>query len=234
MPSSTYDKAVSSRFWDDFPFLNPGYADTNSGGSPPSLSIAGDAGATSGGWLKAPTKASANDYRGLATPPLFELLAGKPLTASARIRVAESGANTSSWYFGLVDVLTAGFLQTTGAPPSSYNGAVLWKAAGSNLVHFEIARGTTKSRVLGVGTFVSGAATLLSLHFRPADPDAGTVLAGVGGPSGLQNPVGTPVRPQPIALAGLTPLFLSAGVVASTSAAETLQIDYWGVDADRP
>lgn len=222
------------RLFDDFFAVNTAlYTDTNSGGSPPPLSVAN----ALGGWLQAPTKAAQNDYRSVSTPALFELLDERPLTVGARIKVVEAAASSSSWYFGLVDTLTAGFLSTAGAPPSSYKGVVLWKSKNSNMIKFETANGSTKWTLQSVGAFESGAPLQLAINFNPTEfrPGGGgrngTVRPFVNGQS--DDPDGRQLPVQPIAFGDMGPLYLSLGVVAGTAAAETLQVDFLGAEFAR-
>lgn len=238
--SKTIQPEATARYFDDFlsTLTMSAYVDTNSGSSPPALSVATAAGCA-GGWLQAPTKASTNDYRSISLGPCVELLAGGPVFAEARLKITEAAATSSSWFFGLVDVLTAGFLQTSGLPPSSYYGAVIYKPRGTNVISFETANGSTKWSWPNIGSFVSGQAILLGLRFDPNESGPGGASGSPNGSvRGLVNdqsngPNFQPLGGRPIQLSGLVPLYLSAGVVASTSAAETMSVDFLALESLR-
>jgi hypothetical protein len=68
---------------------------------------------------------------------------------------------------------------------------------------------------------------LLTIVFDPADGVTGYCVPEVNTDASLSL---VPTKRQPITLAGMAPMYLSAGIVASTAAAETLQLDYWGAD----
>lgn len=247
MLADVHQKSSTLQMFDDFIKYDSGlYVDTNSGSSPPAIAISTGAGNASGGWLNVPTKALTNDYRSISLPPIIEFQAGYPVTVELRFVVSEAAANSSSWFFALTDTLTTGFLASTGATPASYKGAAIWKMHGDSAIHAETSNGTTKWTVPKIGVFVSGVPMLLTLAFDPADPYPSN--PGILGPTPLGsvrpliNAMGTdakgdqfgvPMPPMRIPLAGMAPMYLSAGIVASTSAAETLSIDYIGADAYR-
>ncbi len=233
MLSDVYKHSQSSSFFDDFfKYLSTDFTLTvGTGGT-----IALATGATSagvpggaGGWLNVPTAASLHDYQSISRGA-YEFLPGKPLIVEARILLTDAAANSSNWYLGLTDTLTTGFVTNAGVTPASYNGAVFYKKAGAATIGFETSNGTTKTTVANVGTFVSGVPLVLSLWFDPADGTTGFVTPGLNGNADLGF---VPLRHQAIPLAGLVPMYLSAGVNASTAAAETLQLDYWGVQSAR-
>jgi hypothetical protein len=239
MLSDTYQLANAGQFRDDFlTYDSSRYVDTNSGSGPPAITV----GTAAGGWLQVPTKASLNDYRSLSLGPVFALAAGSPVRVEARLKISEAASMSSSWFFGLTDTLTAGFLSTAGAPPSSYNGAIIWKPKNGNVILFETASSAApaglnhKNRLTNIGTFTSGASITLGFVFDYRD-----MLPGQAGPNGSVLPTIRgqsdlnllPLLRQPIFLPGMPPLYLSAGVLAGTAAAETLQVDYWGAEWSR-
>jgi hypothetical protein len=194
------------------------------------VAVANSAGTAAGGWLNVPTAASANDYQSIASQvKIFEFLAGKPLAAEARVLVTESGSNTSSWYFGLTDTLTTGFLTNAGAPPSSFIGAVIYKPTGSTDLKLVVSNGSTQT-ITKIGTFTSGTSLLLSILFNPNDGVTGFIKPEINSQADLNL---VPIQPTPIAFSGVAPMYLSAGIKAVGSAAETISLDYWGVDVYR-
>jgi len=238
MLADTVNRQVNVQLFDDFLKFDAGFwADTNSGSSPPPISVAN----ASGGWLQCATHATLNDYRSVSTPAVWEILPDKPVLIEARIKIAEAAPNSSGWYFGLTDTLTAGFLSASGQPPSSYRGAVVWKAPGSNVIAFQTSNGTNQRTIAKLGTFESGSPLLLSIAFDPGGSSPSIApgsmfLASplIGTPAGLQfDQQAGARRALPIPVAGLVPMCLSVGVLAGTAAAETLQVDYAGVDSYR-
>ncbi len=188
-------------------------------------------GGIAGGWLNVPTAASTNDYQSISVvSKMVEFLAGLPVTVEARLMVTEAASNSSSWYFGVTDTLTTGLLSTVGVPASSFKGAVVYKSEGSANINFMVSNGSTQSTPIVIGTFVSGKPLLVTIVFDPGSGTTGYCTPQLNSQS--DNAL-TPIRRQAFLLAGMAPMYLSAGIVASTSAAETLQLDYWGVEATR-
>ena len=231
---------ATGQFTDDFLSVPAWLNDVNSGSSPPALSVA----SAGGGWLQLAPKAVANDYRTIATGNVFELIKGSPVSATIRMRITEAAALSSSFYLALTDTTAAGFLTTSGVPPASYNGCCLFKTAGSAALQFQTARGSVKNTLANVGTFVSGTALVLSLQFEPgltasggnvpagtSRASAGSVISRVNGQS--VGPTGTPLIALPLGLVAMPPLCFAVGVLASTSAAETLMLDYLIVEFSR-
>ncbi len=233
MLSDVYKHSQSSSFYDDFfKYLSTDFTLTvGTGGTIALVASATSAGVVgaAGGWLNVPTAASLHDYQSISRGA-FELLPGKPVVIEARIQLIDAATNSSNWYLGLTDTLTTGFVTNSGVTPATYNGAVFYKKAGAATIGFETSNGTTKSTVANVGTFVSGAPLVLSIWFDPGNGTTGFCTPGLNGNADLGF---VPLRRQSIPLAGLVPMYLSAGVNASTAAAETLQLDYWGVQAAR-
>ena len=242
MLADTIRRSNTGRYFEDFLVYRSGDF-TLTKGTGGAVAQQATAGGVAGGWLKVPTGALANDYQSISTAKVFEFLglsvgqsnitAARNLPtvlAEARLLVSEAAANSSSWYFGLTDTLTTGFLDSTGAPPASWKGAVIYKPTGSNVIKFRASNGTANASLTNIGTFVSGVPLLLSIVFDPSDGVTGYCLPEINTDASLN---GVPLQRQPITLSGLSPMALSAGIVAGTAAAETLQLDYMGCEFRR-
>jgi hypothetical protein len=232
MQADTYQRSVEAVHFDDFlRYLAADYTVTKGTGGTLATVVA--AGLANGGWLNIPTAASAaNDYQSVSSLfPVIEYVAKSPVHAEARLLITESAAQLTSWYFGLVDTLTTGFLASTGLPPASWRGAVFFKTKTSDAIQFRVSNGTAKSTNTNVGTFVSGTPFTLGIQFDPGAGVTGTVKPEINGNS--DTPTLTPIPALSFLLSGMGPLYLSTGIVTSTTAAETLAIDYWGVESYR-
>jgi hypothetical protein len=232
MLADVYQRSMSGQLFDDFrDYVAANYTLTKgTGGTAATVLTATSATAVgaSGGWLNLPTAASQHDYYSISSQhPSFELLAKLPVVAEARICLVEAATNSSNWYFGLTDTLTTGLVSNAGVPASSFNGAVFYKPAGASTIKFMSSNGTTQQINANVGTFVSGTPLLLTIAYDPANGVTGYITPAINSQPDKSL---IPIPRQPITLSGLAPMYLSAGVNASTAAAETLQLDYWGVD----
>ncbi len=231
MQADVYQRSIQQSFYDEFDRYAAGnYTLTKGTGGTAATVVA--AGLTAGGWLNVPTAASAaNDYYSVSTlTPMFEFLAGKPLHVEGRLLITESGAQLTSFYFGLTDTLTTGFLASTGLPPASWKGAVIYKTKTSDNLVCRVSNGTVKTSVT-IGKFVSGKPLLLGLTFDPAGGTTCYIKPEVQGYN--DNASLYPIQPISFLLAGVAPMYLSAGIVTSTTAAETLALDYWAAESYR-
>ena len=229
MISAASNRTTVSDFFADFHTFTAGdWVDTNDEGTG-AVAVKTSAGSC-GGWLSVATAGAANDYHVISSATVFEFLAGRPLFAEWRIQVTEAAAHSAHWFVGLTDTLTGGFLaDSTGLPPASYRGAVLYKPAGASVICVESANGSAKSTTPNVATFTSGGIITLGLHFDPGDANAARVQFYVNGAGVYQNTAlnrDDNVRRHLIALSGMTPMALTFGIKASTSAAETMLVDY--------
>jgi hypothetical protein len=238
MLADTFQKSMSGQYFQDFfNYTSGDYIVTHGTGG--TVAVATASGTASGGWLKLPTAASANDYESLAIAnPILEVSVDNtlsppkrlPIAAEARIKISETAANSSSWFFGLTDTLTTGFLSSAGAPPSSFSGAVIYKAHGSSTIQFITSNGSSQAKNTNIGTFVSGTPLLLSILVNPNDGVTARVTAELNGQADLNL---VPIQPLSLTLASLNPMYMACGIVASTSSAETLLLDYWGYEFAR-
>lgn len=188
-----------------------------------------------GGMVDIPTAASASDYQTFATQKAwFALAANKPIAFEASFLLTEAATNAASWFFGLTSTTTSGFISTAGATPSSYSGAMFWKATGGLTLSFETANATTKNTIASLQTVVSGTQYVVGCILNPNDgttakvtPYVGKIAAGVR--SGLT--IGTT---QNLTIASLAKMFFQFGVMCgSGGTAETLTVDWVRILAAR-
>ncbi len=232
MLSRVHPMESLSQLYDDFFTYDTAKwpTDTNDGatGAVGALQTAG----SGCGVLSLATAAAIDDYHMISGVKAIEFLANRPVICEIRFKITESSANSSHWCFGITDTLTGGWLTNgTGAPLGSYHGAMFWKPAGASTIKFETANAATKNANANVGTFVSGSFLTLGFAFDPGNGTTGWVqplINGVGVDATLR-----PIPRSPVALAGLAPAALAFCVKASTAAAETMLVDYCGVDMYR-
>lgn len=222
---------ASSDYFDDFYVWRSGdYTDTNDGGTG-TVAVVVAAGAA-GGWLNIPTAGAANDYHLLSTGKVIELVASKPVIAEIRLKITEAAANSAHFVFGFSDTLTGGFMaDSTGEPPASWDGSVIYKPAGAAVLKHKTSNAGTATTTANVGTFTSGEIITLGLAFDPGDGTTGIIQPFVNGMGTKSNFDKLPAHR--VALASLGPCHLIFGVKASTSSAETLSVDSIGFQATR-
>lgn len=187
-----------------------------------------------GGRLNVPTAASANDYVLLSSQKkIAQLKAGKPLWFEAQVNLTQANTNQANIVFGLSSILTTGFLVTgNGGLPTTWDGVVFWMVGGQTTPQwqFSSSRSTTVTTQATFTPFTSGADTRLGFHVDPADGvnaivtpyfnDQPMVVSGAN-------------YTQKISLASSPVLYPIIGVLAGSSSAETLQIDYMRLVQDR-
>lgn len=226
---SLNDVGTSFEFTDDFSSLSTGVGGKwqvvkGTGGT---LALRSSAPLV-GGWADIPTAASsANDYQLLATQqPIFALAANNPICYEFSVQVTEANTNTASWAVGLSSTTTTGFLSNAGAPPSSYSGAMFWKATGALTLAFQTANATTKNTIASLATVVSGTnyvvgAVLLTNDNVTANviPYVSTIVAGV-------RTLLVQGATQNLTIASLATMYLIAAIRTASANAETLSLDY--------
>lgn len=180
------------------------------------------------GWISIPTAASGNDYQILSTQqPIFTLQTTTDLVFEVALNISEAATNASSWFAGFTSTITTGFLQNTGAPPTTYSGAVIWKATGALAIKCQTSNSTTQSSSATLATEVSGQTYFVGCMINHNDgitalvtPYLSTVVSNVrtfisSGPT------------QNLTIASLAKMYFAFGVRAgSGGSAETLQVDY--------
>jgi hypothetical protein len=184
---------------------------------------------TAGGWASIPTAASAaNDYQVLSTSAAaYKLAAGLPIVFEAAVNCAEAATNKASWFVGLTSTLTTGFLQNTGAPPTSFSGAVFWKAQNAMLLKAMTSNGSTQNTSPTLATVVSGQTYVLGMSIDPKDGVTAVATYYVGTISG--SPLARSFVTSGtlnLTIASLATMYFAFGVRTATTSAETLTVDY--------
>jgi len=187
-----------------------------------------------GGLISIPTAASANDYQTLATQQaVFKLTANKPICFEIGLSCTEANTNKASWFAGLTSTTSSGFISNAGAPPSSYSGAMFYKATGAMTLAFQTSNGSTQNTIANLGTVVSGTSYCLGAYISPNDGTTGQVTPyvsslGTGAPTSFA--IGAT---QNLTLSALAAQYFMFGVKAGSSSAETLSVDFVRIRAVR-
>lgn len=180
-----------------------------------------------GGQIQVPTAASSNDYQALfSQQPIFLLAANKPIVFEFNINVTEAATNKASWFCGLTDTPTTGFLANTGLPPSSYSGAVFYKTKNAMTVNFQTSNSSTQNTISTLFTATTGVTYVLGAILNPNDGVTGQVTPFVSTiVSGVRTLVGIGAA-QNLTLASLGKMYLGFGLYAGSGSAETITADY--------
>lgn len=190
-----------------------------------------------GGVFNLVTAAADNDYQALSLQhEAFLFAAGKRLWCEARVKLAEATTNESTWWFGLTDTLTTGGFQANAAGPlASYDGALIYKTPETSLtLNFETSNAGTQVTTADAATSVTNTWTRVGFFFDGGNSSSATTATIT--PFYAVNGSNTFVKgtAHSITLAGLEEMHLVIGVKAGpTAGAETLQIDYIKVVAER-
>lgn len=235
-PAGGVDPYPTYEVFDDF--LYPGSATIS---DVTAWTISGD-GATgtnayqdaAGGIFNLVTAAADNDYHHMSLQhEAFKFASGKRLWLEARVKVAEATVLESTWWVGLTDTLTTGGMQANAAGPlASYDGALIYKTPETAMtLEFETSNAGTQVTTAStgvtsvtdtwnrVGFFFDGTATTSTITPYYAVNDSNVWVKGTA---------------HDITLSGLEEMHLVMGIKAGpTGAAETLQIDYIKVVAER-
>ena len=79
------------------------------------------------------------------TQEVFKFANGKPLACEGSLTWTEANTDDANVLFGFLDAIAANSLQDNGAgPPSSYSGAVFFKADGDTVWSVEVSDGSTQ------------------------------------------------------------------------------------------
>jgi hypothetical protein len=193
-----------------------------------SIALSAASGKTSCGWIKIPTAASASDYVTFSTQePIFTLQSNLDLAFEVSINVTEAATNAASWYAGFTSVLTTGFL-SSGVPPSSYSGAVVYKTTGALAINAQTSNSTTQvttstalaSEVSGTTLIIGGVINHNNNTTAIFTPYISTVASNVR----TLVAVGASMN---LTIASLANMYFAFGIAAgSGGTAETLYVDY--------
>jgi len=188
-----------------------------------------------GGIFNLVTAAADNDYHHMSLQhEAFKFASGKRLWLEARVKVAEATVLESTWWVGLTDTLTTGGFQANAAGPlASYDGALIYKTPETAMtLNFESSNAGTQVTNVGPtgSTSVTDTWTRVGFYFDgTATTSTITPFFAVNGSN-----VWVKGTAHDITLSGLEEMHLVIGVKAGpTAAAETLQIDYVKVVAER-
>lgn len=224
MIPETSDRRINFPFFEDFTKLDTvQFTTTDDSGTGTNLLLDARAGV-----MSVVTAAADNDYHLMSTAKkLFECATGKyPIYFEARVQLTEANTDDANVIVGLTDTLTAGNLQVNGAgPAASHKGFVWYKVDGGVVWKFEASNGTTKATNASAGAVTSGAWVRLGFQVE-AHPD---------GVNAKVTPFfdGAALAPLLVPISGLSTLYGVFGVMAGGGAAETLNIDYLGVNQPR-
>ena len=182
------------------------------------------------GWINIPTAASASDYQCFFTQePIFFLppVAGSLAAWEVYFNVTEAATNASSWFAGFTSTTSAGFLTSSGLPPSSYSGAVIYKTTGALAVNAQTSNSTTQhTSASAITTAVSATSLILGMSLNTNDGVTAIATWYVSTvASNLRSFVafGT----LNLTLASLAKMYFGFGIQAgSGGTAETLTADY--------
>jgi hypothetical protein len=182
---------------------------------------------SAGGWMSIPTAASNNDYQILTTQqPIFTAQSNLDLCFEAMLQVTEANTNTSSWFVGFTSTKTTGFLQNSGAPPTSYSGVVIWKATGAMAVKCQTSNSTTQSSSSTLATAVSGTTLIVGASINHNDNTTAIVTPYICTVASNVRTLVTVGATQNLTLASLSNMYFAFGVRTASGNAETLQVDY--------
>ncbi len=190
-----------------------------------------------GGIYNIVTAASDNDHHAMSLQhEVFKFAAGKRLWAEARVKLSEATTNESTWWFGLTDTLTTGGMQANAAGPlASYDGALIYKTPETSMtLNFETSNAGTQVTTADIATSVTDTWTRVGFFFDGGNSSSATTATVT--PFWAVNGSNTLVRgtAHSITLSGLEEMHLVIGVKAGpTAGAETLQVDYIKVVAER-
>ncbi len=184
-----------------------------------------------GGQVSIVTAAAANDYHLMSsTKKNFQFLAGKPVLFEAEFSCTEAATNQANLCMGLTSVTTTGFMATAnGGPPSSFSGAMFYKTGGGMSLGFITSNGSAQKNNTSLFTLVSGNTYRVGFRFQPLDttqalitPYVYDVTNGVYVNTDGKSSTGLSHK---ILLSGLAAMNVAYGVVAGSSAAETLKMN---------
>ncbi len=199
-------------------------------GSAPTISASGLDGVLS----LAVTGASANDSTYNATTnPIFKWASNIPVAAEILLQFTESSTNNAMVCFGLSSTVTAGLMaDTTGALPSSFSGALIYKVPGSTKWQVLSSQSTTQNSTTTKYTAGQTAYTRLRIECRMVAGTSMEVVYFIDQGAGMEQMKDNSSRQLPIkdviTLSSPAAMKLVMGVKNGTTSAETLLVDYAG------
>jgi hypothetical protein len=212
----TVDKRTMYEFFLDFDTSVSGdsVAASNDGGSG-ALTITDAA----GGVATLATAAADNDYHVISSDAeTFKVAANKPLWFEARVKLAEANTDDANIFVGLSDTVDGTLLTDNGGgPPSSWDGAGIFKVDGGTVWQAESSNATTQATTTSLAAFTTDTWTRLGVHVDPGDDTTADVHFFVDG-----------VRKatHKLTISGMDEMHVALGVKAGAGNAETLSIDY--------
>lgn len=155
--------------WDDFGY----YTDANNfwtkGGTGNTVGIVAS---TAGGILSIATDTTTNHEAYVAsTNADFQLLAGRNWFVEFFAQYTEANTNLAAVAVGLSSVTTGILANTTGAPNSSFTGALIYKAAGVTTWSSVVSNGSTQTITAGEQSSQPTGAVYQSLRIEGRDVD---------------------------------------------------------------
>ncbi len=184
-----------------------------------------------GGWLKLVTAAAADDYHSLFTSQkMFKIAANKPISFDCRIQLTEANTNKAQLFLGLSSVTTTGgMLASNAGPLTNFDGVALYKTGGTSTFGLISSSATAQTKTANIATLVSGTTIQLGFSIDPHDANYATVTPYVNGVGVMNNNVQVK---QTLAYP-TNPLCIMIGVIAGSTSAETLLVDYVSVSQAR-
>jgi hypothetical protein len=171
-----------------------------------------------------------------STTELFKFADDKGLVAECRLKWTEANTDDANILFGLMDAWAADHLQDDGAgPPSSYDGAVIYKVDGATVWTVETSNATTQTTTTTDRTSTQTTFQTLRIVAKmisSADCEVTFWCDSAGGVNftQLRDTSGNPIK-HTIAVSGLAEMAVGVGVKNGVgSDAETLSVDYIGCE----
>ena len=191
------------------------------------VALSAAANLTSCGWVKIPTAASGSDYQIFTTQePVFTLGANMDIVWEASLNVTEAATNASSWFAGLTSVKTTGFL-SSGVPPSSYSGAVIYKTTGAMAVKAQTSNSTTQVTSSTLATAVTGVTLIIGMAINHNDNTTAIVTPYISTVASNVRTLVTVGASMNLTIASLASMYFAFGIAAGAGGtAETIYLDY--------
>lgn len=225
-PAAMAEKA-QFEVWDDFGYYTDANNSWTKGGTGNTVGIVA---ATAGGILSIATDTTANHEAYVAsTIANFQLLAGRNWFVEFFVQYTEANTNAAAVAVGLSSVTTGILVNTTGAPNSSFTGALIYKPEGVTTWSSVVSNGSTQTITAGQQSSQPTGAVYQSLRIEGRDVDGSNfeVTFFVNEVALLDNTAyHRPIKSRvAIASASAMKLLMYVKGTAGTNA-ETLLVDY--------